>query len=172
MAENRKTPNSGYSLFMTEASKYPELLENAQKELAKELKSPDEKISQFKIISKAWVLMDEATKQEFRDRVVKLKETSGNAEQEENNEELISHKKKDFEFPLTAIKRILKADPESKNYSLAAIKAIAKATELFVQDFTQSTQRVTHKFGRKVLTVSDMKTASSGLHAVHSASYS
>ena len=44
MADSKKVPTSGYGLFMSQSSKYPELLSAAEEELRKDLSNPDEKV--------------------------------------------------------------------------------------------------------------------------------
>ena len=94
--------------------------------------------------------MEEELKQQFKERAEKHRESAPNEAEAENQTELISHKKKDFVFRLGAIKRIVKNDPEVAMIAPDALIAIAKATELFVQDFTQSSQRIAKTYGRKV----------------------
>ena len=98
--------------------------------------------------------MEEEMKQSFKEKADKLKETVQNNDEEAQGE-LISHKKKSFAFRVGAIKRIVKNDPETGMITPDALLAIAKATELFVQDFTQSSQRISKSYGRKVITVED-----------------
>ena len=49
-----KVPTSGYTLFVSEANQHPDILETAEKQIRKEMKNENEKISQFKIYSQAW----------------------------------------------------------------------------------------------------------------------
>jgi histone H3/H4 len=74
-------------------------------------------------------------------------------------EKLISQAKATV-FPLSRVKKIVNLNPDLALISPAAVFALEKAAELFLQDYTQTAMTVASKHNRKTIYLSDIKQTS------------